>query len=275
MIDIERICQTSDVWDRRTLALWRSAQARHKGRIQLVPKETRHIYFATLTVLMAIVNSLFVGISAIFDRRRSIIDGFRDGYRETPDLTYGDFTTFGYRIYVSGDGNSFQFLPPQTRFAILWHQLSHIDWIYLGYPHCAERHFEQPQQGFLARLYGRYINANMIRIMWLLWRFPFGSASFRKEFEYIGFLCEVRVDLYSREDMTSSTSASMYADLFSGPQYGYMATRKGGRDMANEMIEQAANELRNGWIEQKMQDLDNTFRSVEKWSRMDDIRGQP
>lgn len=258
-MNIFEICDPSNPWDRRSLALWHEAQARHGGRIKLKAKLKSKDLFLRVSWIVAFIAALFGAVSAIFSREKKILEGWRDSWKQTPSLLQGEFTTFSYTIYVPGDGHLFYILPPDKRFEVLWHQISHIDFLYLGTPLATEMIHPPPERSAFIQWYDRYIGCHIVRLMWIFWRWPFGHATFRQEFEAAGFLCEVRVEIMTRDGSPSDVRRQLLAELFGGPTYGYMATRKEARRIANSIVDQAANEWRNGWIQDRLMSLEDRF----------------
>jgi len=200
--------------------LLQQAQKRHKDQIRIRPKNDRRWFWWLLSFFLKLIT-----------------------LGKGPDLLNGQFyTTLGRTIWVPGDGSSWDTLPNPTKYALLSHELDHMDAEFFG------DHTLQDHPGFIPQEKGllfRFIHA----LKYLFWPLPIFWAGYRQQIESWGFQRNLEAHLVRHHGVILLGFREQLKLYLCGPSYAWMATEKRAEELIRTMIGESMERFRTGKLD--------------------------
>lgn len=161
---LESFTKSDNPWDIKSANLLRDAQVRHGGKIRILSKRENLGWLCLWTALKWLVFAVTFG------------KGF--------DMVDGPYTTFGRYIFCPGDGKGFIDMKSAYRYGLLFHEITHIDHMFLRDPDAQGKVFSEKSLTFK---FFSYIYVVYYAFAYVMLLSPYVYASFRTEAEYHGY----------------------------------------------------------------------------------------
>lgn len=199
--------------------LLQQAQKRHKDQVKIRTKNERRWFWRLLSIILK-VFTLGMG----------------------PDLLNGPYTTLGRTIWIPGDGSSFEAISNHSKYAIISHELDHMDMEFFGDHTLQDAPYLLPKE---KGVFFRFIHA----LKYLFWPFPIFGARYRQQIEFWGFQRNLEVHIANRHGLMDPAFISMIKGYLHGPYYAWMASEKRADELMGRMIQESMAKFRAGELD--------------------------